>query len=941
MNHTSSDHEWFQESRKSPDNPKRDWYVWSDTVHKYEDARIIFTDTETSNWTWDEQAGAYFWHRFFSHQPDLNFDNPEVQEAMLEVMRFWLDLGLDGFRLDAVPYLFEREGTNGENLPETHEYLRRIRAEIDAHYPDRVLLAEANQWPADVVEYFGDGDECHMAFHFPVMPRMFMAVRREEATPIYEILAQTPAIPENCQWGLFLRNHDELTLEMVTDEERDYMYSEYAKDPRMKINVGIRKRLAPLLDNGRDEIELMNAILFSLPGSPVLYYGDEIAMGDNVFLGDRDGVRTPMQWTGDRNGGFSRADFAQLYAPPLMDPVYGYQAVNVEAQLRHSTSLLRWMRRFIAMRKEHPVFGLGTYEPLTPSNGRIFAHIRRYEDDLVLCVHNMARSAQAVELDLSEYEGRYPIELFGRSRFPRIGELPYLLTLAPRGFYWFQLAEAEVAEQRTGEFPALVVERARERWSPMSDLLATLDEDRLREWFIEQRWFGSKTREIAHLNVLEAVTLRDETPRLVLALIEVRFPSGTHEVYQVPIGVRPDDEEWTERVIAEVDGLTFYDALADPAHARELLHLMRSSVDVQASDGTLGFRWSGGAAEGGTVEVRPVGVEQSNSSIVFGETLILKAFRRVEPGVNPELELLRFLSERDFPHIAPIAGWYQYEGRLMDATLGRAAGVPGRRDRRLGPRARRALRRPRGVPRQPARARRRDRRAAHGARLGGVGPGLRPRAAEHRGAGDPHRDDRRGDRADLRRAARPRGARSDPRPRPGRPGAPADALQRGRGRAHHPHPRRLPPRPDHARRARLGAARLRGRARAPDLAAAPEALAAARRRGDAALLQLRGGGLADPARPAGARGLGGPRAGDLPRRATSRPSTRSCSRRARTPRARSSPSSSSRRRSTSCATSSTTGPTGPPSRRPASSACSNRTEEHDRGSARLSRRPSR
>ena len=360
MNHTSSDHPWFQESRSSPDSPKRDWYVWSDTVHRYEEARIIFTDTETSNWTWDEQAGAYFWHRFFSHQPDLNFDNPEVQEAMLEALRFWLDLGMDGFRLDAVPYLYERDGTNGENLPETHEYLKRVRKEIDENYPDRVLLAEANQWPADVVEYFGDGDECHMAFHFPVMPRMFMALRRETATPMYEILRQTPAIPENCQWGLFLRNHDELTLEMVTDEERDYMYAEYAKDPRMKINVGIRRRLAPLLDGGRDEIELMHAILFSLPGSPVLYYGDEIAMGDNVYLGDRDGVRTPMQWTGDRNGGFSRADFAQLYAPPLMDPVYGYQAINIEAQLRTPTSLLRWMRRFIALRKEHPVFGLGT-----------------------------------------------------------------------------------------------------------------------------------------------------------------------------------------------------------------------------------------------------------------------------------------------------------------------------------------------------------------------------------------------------------------------------------------------------------------------------------------------------------------------------------------------------------------------------------------------------
>jgi maltose alpha-D-glucosyltransferase/alpha-amylase len=439
MNHTSIDHPWFQESRSSPDSPKRDWYVWSDTDQRYVDARVIFIDSEPSNWTWDQVAGAYYWHRFFSHQPDLNYDNAEVQEAMLNVLRFWLDLGIDGFRLDAVPYLFEREGTNGENLPETHEYLKRVRAEIDARYPDRVLLAEANQWPEDVVAYFGDGDECHMAFHFPVMPRMFMSLRREEARPILEILDRTPPIPETVQWGLFLRNHDELTLEMVTDEERDYMYAEYAKDPRMKLNLGIRRRLAPLLDNGRDEIELMHAILFSLPGAPVLYYGDEIAMGDNVYLGDRDGVRTPMQWTGDRNGGFSRADFAQLYLPPLMDPVYGFQAVNVEAELRTPTSLLRWLHRFIALRKEHPVFGLGTYEPLRPQNPRVFAHIRRYADDIILCVQNLARSAQAVELDLSEFAGYLPEEMLGRSRFPRIGELPYLLTLAPRGWFWFQL----------------------------------------------------------------------------------------------------------------------------------------------------------------------------------------------------------------------------------------------------------------------------------------------------------------------------------------------------------------------------------------------------------------------------------------------------------------------------------------------------------------------
>ena len=445
MNHTSSDHPWFQESRNDPTGPKGDWYVWSDTDELYSGVRIIFIDSEPSNWTFDPVRGQYYWHRFFHHQPDLNYENPEVQEAMLNVLRFWLDLGIDGFRLDAVPYLFEENDTSCENLPATHTYLKRVRQEVDARYPDRVLLAEANMWPEDVVQYFGegDGDECHMAFHFPVMPRMFMAVRREEATPMYEILERTPQIPVNCQWGLFLRNHDELTLEMVTDEERDYMYTEYAKDPRMKINLGIRRRLAPLLEGGRDEIELMHAILFSLPGSPVLYYGDEIGMGDNVYLGDRDGVRTPMQWTGDRNAGFSRADWAQLYLQPLMDPVYGYQSVNVEAQLRTPTSLLRWLHRFIALRKEHPVFGLGSYEALRPENPRIFAHIRRWEEDIVLCVHNVARSAQAVELDLSAFDGYVPEEMFGRTRFPAIGELPYLLTLAPRGFFWFLLRKDE------------------------------------------------------------------------------------------------------------------------------------------------------------------------------------------------------------------------------------------------------------------------------------------------------------------------------------------------------------------------------------------------------------------------------------------------------------------------------------------------------------------
>ena len=439
VNHTSDEHPWFQEARK-PSSAKRDWYVWSDDPERYSDARVIFVDTEKSNWTWDDEAEAYYWHRFFSHQPDLNFDSLEVQEQVLAALKFWLDLGLDGFRLDAVPYLFEREGTNGENLPETHDFLKRIRKEVDSNYEDIVLLAEANQWPSDVVQYFGDnGDECHMAFHFPLMPRMFMAARRQVRYPIVEILDQTPEIPENCQWGIFLRNHDELTLEMVTDEERDYMYNEYAKDTRMKLNLGIRRRLAPLLENSRDQSELFHAMLLSLPGTPIVYYGDEIGMGDNVYLGDRDGVRTPMQWNGDRNAGFSSADFAQLYLPVLMDPIYGYAACNVEAELRSPHSFLHWFKQLLAIRKQHPVFGLGSFEVLHPDNAAILPYIRKHGEDVVLCVNNLSSRAQAVELNLSAHEGMYPIELMGRERFPRIGELPYLLTIPAHGFYWFQL----------------------------------------------------------------------------------------------------------------------------------------------------------------------------------------------------------------------------------------------------------------------------------------------------------------------------------------------------------------------------------------------------------------------------------------------------------------------------------------------------------------------
>ena len=445
MNHTSDAHPWFQASRADPDGPFGDYYVWSDTKLKYEDARIIFIDTEQSNWTWDPVREQYYWHRFFSHQPDLNYENPDVQTAMIEVLKFWLDLGIDGFRLDAVPYLFEEEGTICENLKPTHDYLKRVRKEVDDLFPDRVLLAEANQWPEVVVEYFGEDDECQMAFHFPLMPRLFMAVRRESRYPISEILANTPAIPQNCQWGIFLRNHDELTLEMVTDDERDYMYSEYAKDPRMKANVGIRRRLAPLLENDHGQVKLFNGLLLSLPGSPVLYYGDEIGMGDNIYLGDRDGVRTPMQWNADRNAGFSVADPQKLYLPLILDPVYGYQALNVDAQMRSSTSLLNWTRKMIGIRKQHPVFGMGSYEELGSSNPSVLAFVREFGDDRVLCVNNLSRFPQPVELDLRRFEGYAPVELTGLVPFPRIGELPYLLSMPGHGFMWFGLKPGDDA----------------------------------------------------------------------------------------------------------------------------------------------------------------------------------------------------------------------------------------------------------------------------------------------------------------------------------------------------------------------------------------------------------------------------------------------------------------------------------------------------------------
>ncbi len=443
INHTSDQHPWFLESRSSRDNPKADWYVWGDDDQRWSDIRVIFCDAEPSNWTFDPVRQQYYWHRFFHHQPDLNYENPDVRAAILAVVRFWLDLGIDGFRLDAAAYLYQRDGSSGENLPETHAFLQQMRKEIDRDYPNRMLLAEVNQWPADVVDYFGDGDECHMCFHFPLMPRMFMAVRREQRFPITEILAQTPPIPDGCQWGIFLRNHDELTLEMVTDEERDYMYAEYARDPRMRRNLGIRRRLAPLVDNDRGVSELLHALLLSLPGSPVLYYGDELQMGDNIYLGDRDGVRTPMQWTPDRNGGFSRADFAQLVLPPLMDPVYGYQAVNVEAGTRDRSSFLHWLQRTLAVRRQHPIFATGGIEVLPADNPSVLAYVRTGSDEegerAVLCVSNLSRFAQAAELSLGRWEGARPVELVGRAQFPVIGPDAYVVTLGPHGFYWLDL----------------------------------------------------------------------------------------------------------------------------------------------------------------------------------------------------------------------------------------------------------------------------------------------------------------------------------------------------------------------------------------------------------------------------------------------------------------------------------------------------------------------
>ena len=673
INHTSDQHPWFQAARRSPPgSAKREMYVWSDTDEKFPETRIIFTDTEASNWQWDAEAGAYYWHRFFSHQPDLNHNNPRVVRAVIKVMRKWLDAGVDGLRLDAIPYLCVREGTNNENLPETHQVLKQLRAAVDANYEGRMLLAEANQWPEDVIHYFGDSDECHMSFHFPLMPRIYMAVAMEDRQPITDIMAQTPALPDGCQWAIFLRNHDELTLEMVTDRERDSMYRFYAQDPRMRCNVGIRRRLAPLMDNDRRKIELLTSLLMSMPGTPILYYGDELGMGDNIFLGDRNGVRTPMQWTGDRNGGFSSADPARLYLPAIMDPVYGFSAVNAEAQSRSPSSLLNWTRGLIAVRKQHQAFGRGSVDFLHPTNSKILAYLRQHEDRSLLCVANLSASPQPVELDLSAFAGRVPVELAGNTPFPRVGELPYLLTLPAYGFYWFLLADETDAPFETREalteLPYLVIP---DGWTSLLEGPGRrrLEQDLLPTWMQRQRWFqpARGTLERAELHLAQLLGEADES--WLAVVVRVHLSGGGEQLYAVPLSLVWDEpaerllQEHPDRVVARVRHHArvgvLIDAFTDDSFGRFLVSTVHDNGQLPLGPARLrGFTTS--AFAGPTEElptVRRLEVERSNTTVVLGELQVLKGIRRLTRGLNSELDLGRYLTETaHFPNTPPLEG---------------------------------------------------------------------------------------------------------------------------------------------------------------------------------------------------------------------------------------------------------------------------------------------
>jgi maltose alpha-D-glucosyltransferase/alpha-amylase len=673
INHTSDQHAWFQRARTAPPGSvERDFYVWSDTNRTYADARVIFGDFETSNWTWDHVAGAYYWHRFYSHQPDLNFDNPAVEAAVFDLLDYWLGMGVDGLRLDAVPYLYEREGTNCENLPETHEALKRLRRHVDEHFEGRMLLAEANQWPEDAAAYFGDGDECHMNFHFPVMPRLFMAVQRENRTPIIDILEQTPDPPPGCQWATFLRNHDELTLEMVTDEERDYMVRAYADDPRMRVNLGIRRRLSPLLEHDRRKIELLNALLFSLPGTPVIYYGDEIGMGDNVYLGDRDGVRTPMQWSPDRNAGFSTANPHRLYLPVITEPGAHYENVNVEAQQQQSSSLLSWMRQMIALRRRLPVLGRGEIELLEPENPRVLVFVRSMPDAApVLVTANLSRLAQQVELDLSRYVNHTPVEMFGRTRFAPIGDLPYSLTLAPYGFYWLELEAPERVDGGAvttiaGTWPEVARGRVMNR--------------ALRAWLPKQRWFGAKNAPITELHVDDVIDVGDG--EVAIVVVRVALGSDDDQRYLVPIARVGDERLGTirrlraEAVVAELEaegGLI--DAMADEASALAVIGLVstrrslkgrRLSVRGRPDGRTVRTVVGAARASEGGLPVQLLGVEQSNSSAIVGGRAIAKLIRRLEPGPSRDAELPRALCSAGFTHVPGVLGELKIDLRGRD-----------------------------------------------------------------------------------------------------------------------------------------------------------------------------------------------------------------------------------------------------------------------------------
>jgi maltose alpha-D-glucosyltransferase/alpha-amylase len=671
VNHTSDQHPWFQRARHAkPGSIYRDFYVWSTDDRKYAGTRIIFVDSERSNWTWDQTAGAYYWHRFYFHQPDLNFDNPRVMREVLSVLRYWAELGIDGLRLDAVPYLVEREGTNNENLPETHTALKRIRAEMDAHYPDKMLLAEANQWPEDTKEYFGDGDECHMAFNFPLMPRMYLAIAREDRFPITDILRQTPEIPANCQWAIFLRNHDELTLEMVTQSERDFLWETYAADRRARLNLGIRRRLAPLLEHDRRRIELMHYLLLSLPGTPVIYYGDEIGMGDNIHLGDRNGVRTPMQWSPDRNGGFSRvADPSRLVLPLVMDPLYAYQAVNVESQAADPHSLLMWMRRTIAVRRQYKVFGRGGYRLLYPKNRKVLAYLREHETTTILCVANLSRTPQAVELDLSDHQGLVPIELDGHSVFPPIGQLTYLLTLPPFGFYWFLLAEAAdwpsthtPAPEPMPEYQTLILRRdlAEAVWTDR----AVLERETLRPYLAKRRWFAMKDQVLRSVRI----ALITRLPGTEALLLEIETETATdHARWLLPVAIAWDDPAMpplqVQLALARIRrgprvGL-LTDAFAFSDFARGVLAGLAQGDVIIAERGVLRFEPTSRMAEisvPADVEMQWISVEQSNSSVIVGDIAIVKLFRRVSDGPHPEAEMGRYLTDQGYANVPALLG---------------------------------------------------------------------------------------------------------------------------------------------------------------------------------------------------------------------------------------------------------------------------------------------